>query len=93
MISQLAVAAMGVGAGGNTTPFLHLPPCFRCHFCDASCRKTIISPNSLLDYPFGKGQRFKISIFPLASLGSHGPFLSPPIVVACSLRNKIFPIN
>lgn len=63
----LAISAMRAGAAGSTTLFCICHPCPGCHFCNESHRERVIRVNSLLDYPFSKGQIFKSLSFPCLS--------------------------
>ena len=61
----LAISAPEAGTGGNTTPLcVCQDPCSRGQSCNESRRGRLIRANSLLGYPFGKGQISKSLSFP-----------------------------
>lgn len=81
------VSTTGARSEGRTTLFWICHPRMQ-SFPIMSSAETLITANSLLDYPFGKGQIFRSLSFPWLPWVSHGPFPLLSIVIACSLRNK-----
>ena len=71
----LAIPTTGAGTGGNTTWLCVCHhPCLDVSPGNESRRERLIRGNSLLDYPFGKGQISKSLSFPWLPCNLTGHF-------------------